>query len=909
MIDSQWYQKSRDEILELFNSSKERGLTRKVIEQRINNKPNIIEEGSKSKPLALFFNQFTDTMVLVLLAATVISGIIGAMADAITIMAIVILNAILGFIQEYKAERSLEAIKKLASPHARVLRDGKKINIPARDLLPGDIVFIESGDIIPADLRLLESSNLEIDEASLTGESVPVAKDADAILTKEVPLADIANMAFMGTGVTRGRALAVVVTTGMDTVMGQIAHMIKSEKQELTPLQVKLDQLGKYLIFICLIVCTLVMVMGIYRGEETLTMFLAGVSLAVAAIPEGLPAIVTVVLALGVQRMARRNAIIRRLPAVETLGCTTVICSDKTGTLTQNKMTVKRMATLNKEIMVEGDGYDTTGKFMLDNNTFHPNKDLASSILLQIAANCNNSSLEKYKGEYLVNGDPTEAALLVLAAKGGYDSQHFRLFEMPFDSERKLMSVVVKDVKGEIKVLTKGALEAIIPRCSRVMVNNKIISLHSAHIKYFNHLQDEWAKQALRVLAFAYKPLKTWDPVNSREEELEKELILVGICGMIDPPRAGVKDSVLLSHNAGIIPIMITGDHPITAQAIATQIGITSENEVIAGSEIDKMNDKELYKGAINNRVFARVSPQHKNRIVKVLKKQGHVVAMTGDGVNDAPALKAADIGVAMGISGTEVSREASAMILADDNFSTIVSAVYEGRAIYDNIRKFIRYLLGCNIGEVLVMFISSLLGMPLPLLPIQILWVNLVTDGLPAMALGLEPPEPGIMQRKPRPRNEDIFAHGLGKIIFSRGLYIAIVTLLAFTVGMVVSRLQGAEDLNMARTMALTTLVFSQLFYVFECRSEKFSPFELGFFKNHFLIIAVLCSVSMQALIIYWPVLQNIFNTVPLEGWHWLFILTVSGIRLLGKFIYYIARDFSVPELNMVKLKISRRY
>ena len=887
MINSLWYQESIENILELLKTSSDRGLNSKEVQKRAAEKSNVLEEGHKTSPFSIFFKQFTDTMVIVLLCATVISGIIGAMADAITIMAIVILNAVLGFIQEYRAERSLEEIKKLAAPYARVLRDGKKINIPAQELLPGDIVFIEAGDRVPADLRLLESSSLEIDEASLTGESLPIPKDPSSRFTQEMPLADLNNLAFMGTGVTRGRSKAVVILTGMDTVMGQIARMMKNEKQDMTPLQIKLDQLGKYLIVICLLVCGLVTLMGIYRGEEMLTMFLAGISLAVAAIPEGLPAIVTIVLALGVQRMAKRNAIIRRLPAVETLGCTTIICSDKTGTLTQNKMTVRRMATLDKTILIEGEGYNPQGKFLLGKKAVNPGDDTACNIVLEIAAHCNNSSLEINQGTYEINGDPTEGALLVMAAKAGVRPSFKRLKEVPFDSERKLMSVIIEK-NGEHILLVKGALETITSLCSQVMEHGGISVLQPRHQNYLNEVQEEWAAQALRVLGFAYKKLnpRDWNHVNSHE--MERNLTLVGLCGMIDPPRVGVKDSVSECIRAGIVPLMITGDHPITARAIAVEIGIAGEGGVITGPQIDQMPDQELYQGAIKKRVFARVSPQHKNRIVKVLKKHGHVVAMTGDGVNDAPALKASDIGVAMGIIGTEVSREASAMILADDNFSTIVNAVYEGRAIYDNIRKFIRYLLGCNIGEVLVMFLASLLGMPLPLLPIQILWINLVTDGLPAMALGLEAPEPGIMRRKPRPRSEAIFARGLGAMVFKRGIYIAIVTLLAFTAGLVVSRWYGVEDIGVARTMALTTLVFAQLFYVFECRSERFSPFELGFFSNRFLVVAVVCSVFMQMLIIYLPFFQNVFKTIPLDGWQWVLILLISGFRLLWKFILY---------------------
>jgi len=903
MINTLWYQESLENILKLLKSNNDRGLTGKEVEKRADGKPNVLEEGQKISPFSIFFKQFTDTMVIVLLCATVISGIIGAMADAVTIMAIVILNAILGFIQEYRAERSLEEIKKLAAPYARVLRDGKKINILSQELVPGDIVFIEAGDRVPADLRLLESSSLEIDEASLTGESVPIAKDPFTQFSSEIPLADVSNMAFMGTGVTRGRGKAVVVATGMNTVMGQIARMMKVEKQDMTPLQIKLDQLGKYLIIICLLVCCLVTLMGIYRGEPMLTMFLAGISLAVAAIPEGLPAIVTIVLALGVQRMAKKNAIIRRLPAVETLGCTTVICSDKTGTLTQNKMTVRRMATLDKKIFVEGEGYNPKGRFLLGEKAVKPGDDTACNLILEIAANCNNSSLEKKADSYEIIGDPTEGALLVMAAKAGLKPAYKRLKEIPFDSDRKLMSVII-DKNGEHILLVKGALEIITALCSQVLEKGRVTVLQPRHQNYLNDIQEEWAAGALRVLGFAYKKINPRDWQQLNHEDLEKNLTFVGLCGMIDPPRAGVKDSVDECLRAGIIPLMITGDHPVTARAIAAEIGIADKDRVITGPQIDKMQDEELYQGALEKRVFARVSPQHKNRIVKVLKKHGHVVAMTGDGVNDAPALKASDIGVAMGITGTEVSREASAMILADDNFSTIVNAVYEGRAIYDNIRKFIRYLLGCNIGEVLVMFIAILIGMPLPFLPIQILWINLVTDGLPAMALGLEPPEPGIMRRQPRPRTEDIFARGLGAMIFKRGIYIALVTLLAFTAGLTVSRYYGVENLAAARTMALTTLVFVQLFYVFECRSERFSPFELGFFSNRFLIFAVICSVFMQLLIIYLPFFQNVFKTVPLDAWQWALILLISGFRILGKFILYTWQRLFLSGFEYGKIK-----
>lgn len=885
MKTTSWYQKSINECFTELNTNSKQGLDENEVKRRQAENPNVLEQSSGTNPIKIFFSQFTDTMVLVLLGASVISGIIGDIADTITIMAIVVINATLGFIQEYKAERSLEEIKKLASPHATVLREGTKTKILAQDLVPGDIVFLEAGDRVPADLRLIETHSLAIDEATLTGESVPVEKDATVVYKGEVPIADQKNCAFMGTAITRGRGTALVVNTGMDTIMGQIAQMMKQTDKTLTPLQMKLDQLGKILIVICLAVCALVSVLGILRGESILTMLMAGISLAVAAIPEGLPAIVTVVLALGVQRMAKRNAIVRKLPAVETLGCTTVICSDKTGTLTQNKMTVTKIGSLDLIASVEGTGYSLKGKFISNNKPINILKHNALRLTIENAYYCNNALLKERDEP---QGDPTEIALLVMAKKAGLKSQYKRIREVPFDSARKKMTVVV-GANGEYLVFVKGALDVLIDSCSHVMKAEQVVSLNNIDKQKIFQIQEEWANQALRVLGFGYRKISKEESLKLPDESLENNLILTGICGMIDPPREGVEKSVAECIGAGIVPIMITGDHPITARAIANSIGITNESRVITGIEIDSMNDKELYQGALVSRVFARVSPQHKNRIVKVLKDRNQVVAMTGDGVNDAPAVKSADIGIAMGITGTEVTKEASSMILADDDFSTIVKAVYEGRAIYENIRKFIKYLLGCNIGEVLVMFLASIFGMPLPLLPIQILWVNLITDGLPAMALGLEPPEPGIMKRKPRPKSEGIFARKLGWIILGRGIYISIITLIVFTIGLVYSKLNGIDDLNIARTMALTTLVFCQLFYVFECRSEKYSPLELGFFSNPFLLIAVLTSMLMQLAVIYTPFLQNVFNTVPLEGWQWGIILLVAGGKLIWKSTTYL--------------------
>ena len=897
-----WWQISINETATAVNSDIEKGLPLGEVSKRQEKYSNSFESGSQIHPLYILLNQFTDTMVLVLLGATVISGLIGAMGDAITIMAIVIVNAILGFIQEYKAEKSLDEIKKLASPSAVVIRSAERVEIPAEDLVPGDLVLLEAGDKVPADLRLVFSNGLEIDESALTGESVTVEKDARAICQADTVLAEKINMCFMGTSVSRGRAKALVVGTGMDTIMGVIEGMINVVDKSMSPLQIRLDQLGKVLIVICIAVCALVSVLGILRGEKMLTMFMAGISLAVAAIPEGLPAIVTVVLGLGVQRMAKRNAIVRKLPAVETLGCTTVICSDKTGTLTRNQMTVRKLATFEYQLDIEGEGYEPRGRFSSSGSPFDSRQDPTAKMIMNIALNCNQSLLKQSKSGFEVQGDPTEGALLVMAAKAGFQSKNKILREIPFDSERKRMAVVIEE-KGQYFVLVKGALDVIIDSCTQVMTNNGIIRLSQNEKKMFLKTQAEWAQDAMRVLGFAYKPLARvgWDEKGA--QELEAELILVGICGMIDPPRPGAARSVKRCISAGILPVMITGDHPLTAAAIASEIGISKNSKVISGQEIDNMSDDELYRRVISERVLARVSPQHKYRIVNILKSHGQVVAMTGDGVNDAPAIKSADIGISMGISGTQVTKEASSMVLTDDDFSTIVEAVHEGRAIYDNIRKFIRYLLGGNVGEVLVMLLTSLLGMPLPMLPIQILWVNLVTDGLPAMALGIEPPEPGIMNRAPRSKNESIFARGLGWTIFARGTYIALISIATFLIAFLWSRSQGLDGLALARTMAFTTLVFAQLFYVFECRSERFSPFELGFFKNKFLLLAVLTSIMMQISVVYLPVLQNIFKTVPLDPWQWLIIILAAGAKIIWRFTLYTWQRVFASNLRYVKM------
>jgi Ca2+-transporting ATPase len=891
MNKSFWHHESPEKIIKQLSTHSQNGLTAREAERRLGLGRNQLEEADKISPLTMLASQFTDTMVLILLAATVISGLLGEMVDAVAILAIVVLNAILGFVQEYRAEKSLDAIKKMSSPFATIIRDGHTTRIEAEELVPGDIVLLSAGDRVPADVRLLEGFSLEVEESALTGESVPVSKNAGVILPVPTPLAEMANRAFMGTIITRGRARAVVVGTGMETVMGEIASMIKHTREERTPLQMRLDQLGKILVAACIAICMMVAFLGLLRGEAPLTMLMAGVSLAVAAIPEGLPAVVTVVLALGVQRMARRNAIVRKLPAVETLGCTTIICSDKTGTLTQNEMTVKKVATIAQVLNVEGEGYRPRGGFYDSRGRVKPMKSPSLSALMECAYYCNRAEIEEEDQRPVLYGDPTEGALLTMALKAGLKRSRMIIREVPFDSERKMMSVVVAR-KQKSRVYSKGALDMLLARCSRVMLDNgRVVALRQEHQNKLLSLQDDWAASAHRVLAFAYRDLSLHEAGSFSDRQLEDNLILVGICGMIDPPRPAARESVTRCLRAGVIPVMVTGDHPATALAIARDIGITSGERVVTGIEIDRLGERELVSCAETVRVFARVSPQHKYRIVRALKKAGHVVAMTGDGVNDAPAIKEADIGVSMGLMGTEVTKEASSMILADDDFSTIEAAIYEGRAIYDNIRKFIKYLLGCNAGEVLTMFMAALLGMPLPLVPIQILWVNLITDGLPAMALGLEPPEPGVMDRKPRSKDEGVFSRGLGWQICGMGLFVGITTLAMFTVGLVYAGVHGEDGLALARTMAFTMLVVAQMCYVFECRSEAYTAFELGFFSNRFLIAAVVCSVAVQFLAVYSPWLQRVLQTVPLEGWQWALILSVAGGKLLVQWIRHLWR------------------
>lgn len=874
-----------------------KGLTDKEAKHKLlKHGPNVLAEKKKIHPIRILFEQFTDMMVIILLISTVISGFMGEMTEAITIIAIVVVNAIMGFVQEYKTERTMEALKSLAAPSAKVIRNQQLVSIPAEEIVPGDVLVLETGDRIAADAAILECNSLQVDESLLTGESVPVEKKAIKNHKVIVDPFDKKSSVYMGTVITGGRAKAVVYATGMQTEMGNIADMIQNIEDDETPLQKRLTHLGKFIAVGCLVICAIVSVTGILRGEKLFNMLLSGISLAVAAVPEGLPAIVTISLALGVQRMLKRNALIRKLPAVETLGCASTICSDKTGTLTENKMTVRKIYSAGYQLGVTGNGYSMEGDFTLNNKKFDPLRVDGMKLAFEIGAMCNNSVISKQSGEYAgmgkikslfsknesvkISGDPTEIALTIAAAKAGIDQNYLngiyeRVDEIPFDSDRKCMSVVVRNTRGELYLFTKGAPDMIIDKCNRVIADRGIASLDEMTKKNIIRLNDGMANEALRVMGLAYKKIDSIAQ-HHKAKAMENELVFVGLMGMIDPPRKEAVEAVQKCKVAGIRPVMITGDHKLTATAIARELNIYSEGDkVLTGAELDNMSEMQLEKLAGSVSVYARVSPKHKLMIVRALKKLGHIVAMTGDGVNDAPAVKEADIGVSMGITGTDVTKESSAMVLLDDNFATIVAAVEEGRVIYNNIRKFIRYMLACNLGEVLTMFLGMLLWMPIPLLPIQILWVNLVTDGLPAIALGLDPADRDIMFQKPRGTKDNIFSHGLLRLIVTRGIFIGLSTL-----GVFVSILYFVNNVEMARTGALMTLVMTQLIHVFECKSETKNIFEINIMNNKPLVLAVICSLLMILAVVYVPVLQGIFETVALGMNEWLLIM---GFTLLG--------------------------
>ncbi|MDY0405934.1 calcium-translocating P-type ATPase, SERCA-type [Virgibacillus sp. 179-BFC.A HS] len=872
-----WYQLDTEQTEKKLHVTVQKGLSSNQAKQRQKQfGPNHLKSSDKQSRWLIFLKQFQDFMVLVLLAATLIAGMLGEYVDAITIMFIVLVNGFIGYFQEQKAEKSLEKLKELAAPTATVLRDGTWEKLPSSELVPGDIVRVKTGDRIPADIRVVSSKGMETEESALTGESLPVMKHATAMKKPDLEAQDQTNMAFKGTLVTRGWGTGIVVATGMNTVMGQIASLMSNTKKIPTPLERKLAELGKILIIIALFLTGLVIAVGVYHGHPLYEMFLAGVSLAVAAIPEGLPAIVTVALSLGVQRMIRKKAVVRKLSAVETLGCASVICSDKTGTMTQNQMTVKEIYHQGAQIEVSGEGYQIDGNFYINDKQIDDNfADLNKMLLYGVL--CNNAALKVKKGQYIVDGDPTDGALIIAARKFGLKPEmerNYRIIkEIPFDSERKRMSVVVEDENKQRFVITKGAPDILMPRLTYILEKNGRGVLKERDRQAIEAAVERMAEKALRTIAIAIKPLKQTDTLEAHM--IEKDLQFVGVYGMIDPPRKEVKAAIQECRQAGIKTVMITGDHVKTARAIAEKLELLpKEGLVLDGQQLSAMSVEELRNEIENVYVFARVTPQHKLKIVQAFQERGHVVAMTGDGINDAPAIKASDIGISMGITGTDVTKEASSLVLMDDNFATIKAAIQEGRNIYENIRKFIRYLLSSNVGEILVMLFAMLLSLPLPLVPVQILWVNLVTDGLPAMALGLDKPEEDVMRRKPRSPKEGVFARGLAYKILSRGLLIGVVTLVAF----MVTYHHDPDSLTYARTVAFSTLVMAQLIHVFDCRSE-ISIFNRNPFENVYLLLAVLTSVLMLFVVIYWPPLQPIFHTTFLAAKDWMLILALSAL------------------------------
>lgn len=873
-------------VLEYWRTDPEQGLTDDAAEQRLEEfGPNRLEEVGRVSPWRQFASQFTEFIVLVLIGAAFISGVLQEWMDAIAILVIVVLNAILGFVQEYRAERALEALKKMAAPLARVIRGGEIKNVPAEEVVPGDVLALEMGDLVPADARLLEDNLLEVDEASLTGESIPVRKSAGFVTEEAAPLGDRRNMVYSSTVVTYGKGKAVVTRTGMGTELGRIAHLVQTMGREPTPLQKRLENVGRILVYACLVIVVVVFGLGLWRGVPLVEMFLTAVSLAVAAIPEGLPAVVTIALALGVRRMVQRNALIRKLPSVETLGSATVICTDKTGTLTQSEMTVRKIGFLSKVIDVTGDGYDPRGDFRVDGRPVGQ-EDHDLQLALRIGVLCNNARLRQDgrgdSGWHIV-GDPTEGALLSAGAKAGLwrnelETAYTLLAELPFDSNRKRMSTIWREPDGSVVAYIKGAPDVVVGLCSQVHEDGRVRQLTLAEKDRILDLNNRFADEAMRLLAVAYRDLGE-EPGEPGVEEVEHDLVFAGLVAMKDPPRPEAREAIVKARRAGLDVVMITGDHKSTAVAIAEELGLCREEDLAyTGSELDQISDEELSEIVESIRVYARVSPEHKLRIVRAWESHGHIVAMTGDGVNDAPALKEADIGIAMGVTGTDVSKEASDMILTDDNFASIVAAVEEGRAIFDNIRRFIHYLLSCNIGELLTMLLASLVGMPLPLLPIQILWVNLATDSLPALALGVEPAEPGGMERPPRPPTEGVITRRMARLMAMQGLIIGLLTLGAFALEYYVV----GGSVERARVMAFSTTIFAQNIHAFNVRSDRLSVFELGFFSNHWLVAAFGTVIASEVAIVYLPFFQPIFKTMPLSVADWGIVVGLGLMPLL---------------------------
>lgn len=863
---------SIESIISELNTNIDIGLTSNEVDSRRREFGlNILESTGRRGLASMIFDQFKDFTVIILMIAAVLSIFLKELIDGVVILGIVALNAGLGAYQENKASNALEALKRMASPKAKVYRDGVLIEVETPELVPGDLVKLDTGDYVPADLRLIDSVNLKIDESALTGESVASEKDHEVMLPEDAPIGDRVNTAYSGTIVTYGYSKGIIVHTGMNTEIGKIATMLNETEDEMTPLQLKLAEFGKMLGIACLTVSGLIIVLGLLRKQEMLEIFMTAVSLAVAAIPEGLPAVVTTVLALGMQRMVKRNAIMKRLSAVETLGSTTVICSDKTGTLTQNKMTVQKLYMDHKIMDVTGSGYSTRGT--VENAPDH------AKLIYHVAALCNDAEIEDEK----CIGDPTEGALVVLAAKGGVDykqlrKNHPRVDEFPFDSDRKLMSTV-HIFDGKRTMLTKGATDELISRCDHIMMDGaKTPFTEDKKLEVLSQ-NHTFASQALRVIGYAMKTLDDSEKASTSENGMT----FLGMTGMIDPPREEAIEAIKTCKKAGIRVIMITGDHITTASAIAMQMGIiSSKEEAIEGASINTLDETGLIERLKQTNVFARVSPEHKVRIVKALKADNAVVAMTGDGVNDAPALKAADIGVAMGIAGTDVSKEAADMILTDDNFASIVSAVEEGRIIYSNIRKFVGFLLSCNIGEILIILIAMLANWGVPLVPIQLLWVNLITDSLPAFALGVEKGEKSIMLRKPRSVDEPIIDKKMAFSIGFQSIGLAVAVLTAFRIGMMLSTSSSGDGLTLARTFAFSTLIFGELMRAYSARREDQFLWQYNMLSNRFLNMSVLVAVTLLMLVIYIPALQVVFKTTTLAPMHLLIVVALGVLPIV---------------------------
>ena len=878
----QHYKQSIEKVLQNLNVDSTKGLSSDEIQKRREKYGlNRLESLKQKSLLSIFIDQFKSSMVVILFIAAIVSGVIGVMeneglVETIVILAILLLNAIIGAIEERRAQSSLEALNKMSSPQSKVLRNGQIEEISSIDIVPGDIVVLDTGDIIPADMRLIEAVNLKVQEAALTGESVPVDKITHQLKGEDVSLGDRTNMAFSTSIVTYGRGKGVIVGTGMNTEVGKIAHMLQNTKATETPMSKRLEQLGKVLGYVALVICALIFVIGILYGNDILEMFMMAVSLAVAAIPEGLQIVATVVLAIGVQRLVKQHAIVRTLPSVETLGSTTVICSDKTGTLTQNKMTV-----------VEGLAAENKIDFRDPSKHTEVQKD--EEMLLTAALMCTDAHLKILDdGSHELTGDPTETAIVDIALKRGYNKNEIekkfpRIQEVPFDSERKRMSTINKMEENKLHVNVKGGLDEVLNVTTHILLNGEIRSITNEDIETIRNQNEQMAKSALRVLSVAYKEIDSI-PEKVDASNVENGLVFIGLLGMIDPARPEVIEAVKKCKSAGIKPVMITGDHKVTAIAIAEEIGIyEDDDEAATGTDLEEIDDEMLFSGIHDYTVYARVAPEHKVRIVKAWQKHGDIVAMTGDGVNDAPALKQADIGVAMGIVGTEVAKDASDVVLTDDNFATIVSAVEEGRRIYDNILKVIQFLLSANTGEVLLIFIASIFNLGNPLSPILILWINLVTDSLPALALSMDPAEKDIMTRKPRDPKKGFFTKGVVMRIIYQGSTIGLISLAAYIIGKNHGISMGVENPGaFGQTMAFGVLGFSQLFHIRNLHSNKMSSFKTSILSNKTLIGAIFASSLLMLVVMLIPGIMNIFGLVTLDAMHWVYVLALSLVPIV---------------------------